>query len=210
MWKTLKRSELLTLRIVDHWGMATISRYPIVGKGKIEFPNTNNTITSNMCIYSDIKINEDTIRVYNVHLQSIQFENEDYTFIENIGEEKEAQIKGSKRILGRLKKAFIKRAPQAEAVAAHIKKSPYPVWVCGDFNDPPSSYAYHTISGNLKDSFMESGWGFGSTYAGKFPSFRIDFILHDSKHSSFDYKIINEKFSDHYPLCCTINLKKLN
>ena len=41
------------------------SKYPIVNKGYIDFPNTQNN-----AMYADIKIKEDTIRVYNSHLQS--------------------------------------------------------------------------------------------------------------------------------------------
>jgi len=33
---------------------------------------------------------------------------------------------------------------------AHVSNSPYPVIVCGDFNDIPQSYAYHSIRQSLK------------------------------------------------------------
>ena len=71
----------------------------------------------------------------------------------------------------RLKRAFVKRAKQADLIEASINTSPYPVIVCGDFNDTPCSYAYNTISTTLKDAFVESGNGFGRSYIGAFPSF---------------------------------------
>jgi endonuclease/exonuclease/phosphatase family metal-dependent hydrolase len=88
-----------------------------------------------------------------------------------------------------------------------LEKSPYPLIVCGDFNDSPASYSYYTIKGKLKDSFKESGFGMSRTYIGKMPSFRIDYILHDAKWQSFDYKTNRLNFSDHKMISCTIKLK---
>ena len=96
-----------------------------------------------------------------------------------IGEEEVAVLSGLKNILVRLKGAFKKRAVQSTAVSNHISNCPYPVLLCGDFNDTPISYSYSEIlSNNLKDAFVESGKGLGMTYIGAFPSLRIDYILH--------------------------------
>jgi endonuclease/exonuclease/phosphatase family metal-dependent hydrolase len=195
----------INLRKSDHWGMATFSKYPIVNKGKLEF---GGKYSNNSCIYSDIKINDDTIRVYNIHLQSINFMKKDYSFMDSlIDKDQDAQIEGSKRILWLLKKAYIKRAKQTDMVAEHISHSPYPVIVCGDFNDPPSSYAYHILSHNLKDAFRETGRGFGQTFiGGSVPSFRIDYILHDKKFKAYQFTTIHKPYSDHYPITCLLDL----
>lgn len=186
-----------------NWGMATYSKYPIVNKGKIFF----NEKANNLCIYTDIAIGKDTVRVYNVHFQSIRFENEDYEFVKSISDNKQREeIQGSKKILKRLKIAFIKRARQVDTVSQSIRSSPYPVIICGDFNDTPSSYTYHTLRHGLKDAFVESGRGIGNTYNGVFPSFRIDYIFHDSRFSSYSFQTIHRKFSDHFPITCVIGL----
>lgn len=191
----------LTLRDRDHWGIATFSTYPIVGKGKIKF----NTRSNNICIWTDIKINDDTIRVYNMHLQSIHFGYADNKFLEEVKKAEPAaetnEIEASKSILRKLKRAFIKRSEQADKVAQHIKKSPYPVIVCGDFNDTPSSYVYRTLGEGLEDAFVESGSGLGRTYI-NFPSFRIDYILNSPAFKTYNFRTVSANHSDHYPITC--------
>ena len=143
----------------------------------------------------------DTVRIYNMHLQSIAFGATDYQYMDDLEKNKQTEdIEHSKSIGKRLKKAFIKRARQADLISESIAASPYPVIVCGDFNDTPASYTYHRIAGNLKDAFVESGNGFGKSYVGKFPSFRIDYILHSKQFKAFDFKTIHEELSDHYPV----------
>ncbi|MEW6468938.1 MAG: endonuclease/exonuclease/phosphatase family protein [Bacteroidota bacterium] len=195
----------LTLRGYQHFGIATFSSFPMVNKGEIRFE----TRTNNICIYTDLLVNSDTIRVYNMHLQSIQMGYADYKFVEDLESNKEVdEIEGSKNLLRRLKRAFVRRAPQAEMVAEHIRKCRYPVIVCGDFNDTPFSYTYNTVKGNLNDAFIECGNGFGKTYNGIFPSFRIDYILHSGSLLPSGYYTYSESYSDHFPVSCFFELKK--
>ncbi len=187
-----------TLRDFDHWGIATFSKYPIINQGKIIFQTTSN----NICIYSDIVVNKDTLRIYNIHLQSISFSKGDNKFLDDVLSSKDAEneMKSGKIILRRLKRAFIKRAQQVGMIRTHMKICPYKIILCGDFNDTPASYAYEQLSKNLKDSFIEKGLGFGRTYAGKWPQFRIDYILHDKQIKCSKYKRSEETFTDHYPI----------
>lgn len=194
----------------DHYGIATFSKFPILKKGVLYFDKT----TANICIFTDINILTDTIRVYNCHLQSVRFGEKDYKFIESIGNDKEDESSGeeaairTKTILSRLKNAFVKRSGQVDMIAEHIRQSPHPVVICGDFNDTPISYTYHTISQGLKDAFQESGNGIGTTYAGHIPGLRIDYILHSPELYSYDYFTDKQKLSDHYAIGARLILKK--
>jgi endonuclease/exonuclease/phosphatase family metal-dependent hydrolase len=192
---------------VNFFGLATFSAYPIVHKGKIIF----RTGAGNLCIYTDLLIGTDTVRVYNLHFESIGLSEEDHMFVENMiniaqGSKEEQTFKEQgRRIIGRLKRAFISRVPQAEVVAAHISECPYPVILAGDFNDTPASYVYRLLSRNLHDAFR-SGRGWGSTYTRSIPGFRIDYILYSSHFKPYNYLRGDSKFSDHFPLSVVLNL----
>lgn len=179
----------------DFWGIVTLSSYPIVKK-EIIFSDKE---SANGGIATDIKVGNDTIRIYNVHLQSVRLSKSDYKFVKNISEENTSgQLAGIKEIVVRLKRAFRKRAIQAETIAEHMSRCPYKLMVCGDFNDIPSSYAYKVISNSLNDSFTEKGKGFSSTYIGMFPWLRIDYILHSKNMQAISYSKLPEKLSDHH------------
>jgi endonuclease/exonuclease/phosphatase family metal-dependent hydrolase len=182
-------------------GPVTFSRYPIIEMGEIRFSNS-----SNMVLFSDIKISDaETIRVYNCHFQSYQIKPEDYTIIESPGSgSNRLKLKEVFELGHKLITAFSIRAYQARKVAGHIKNCPYPVVVCGDFNDTPCSYTYRKVLGNMKDSFVESGFGISNTYHGILPSFRIDYILHTDKYYSHNYQRDRVVYSDHYPIFCVL------
>lgn len=175
----------------QYFGVVTFSKYPIVNRGEMPFASDVN----NFCIYTDVLVDEDTIRVYNAHMASIRFQKEDYKAIEE-GPNKDEAI----RLADRLKKAFVKRASQAEKIRAHMSESPYPVVVCGDFNDTPVSYAYNQLSADLNDCFIENGSGLGSTYIGAIPGFRIDYILHEPSLKNTWFYTHQQKESDHRPI----------
>lgn len=188
-----------TVKKEHHFGIATFSNYPIVKKGKVDFGYHSN----NICIYTDVVRLKDTFRIYNMHLQSIAFSKDDYKYIDDLQNDVETEdIEHSKSILTRLKLAYEKRAKQADLIEASIASSPYPVIVCGDFNDTPASYSRNKIATNLSDAFVESGNGFGRTYIGKFPSFRIDYILYSKQFKAYNFRTIQEELSDHYPVVC--------
>lgn len=177
--------------------IATFSIYPIVSEGHLTYEEKT------ICIFTDLKLQNDTVRVYNLHLASIRFRKEDYQFWSEIGQgsEQEKLTEGTSKILQKMNIAFKKRAGQVKVLEQHFLQCPYPIILCGDFNDTPSSYAYNRLSKGKVDAFVESGSGLGSTYAGDFfPSFRIDFILYSPVFQSAGFQRHKVPFSDHYPI----------
>ncbi|HEY5510599.1 MAG TPA: endonuclease/exonuclease/phosphatase family protein [Prolixibacteraceae bacterium] len=182
-------------------GPLTLSKYPIIRLGEIRFENS-----LNMVLFSDIVIKPgDTVRVYNCHFQSYKITPEDYSLIDpDKSGTNEQQLREAKLISKKMILAFAIRARQARTVAAQMRKCPYPVILCGDFNDTPLSYAYHILGRQLKDAFAEAGFGFSSTYNGLLPSFRIDYILYSPHFKALSYRCDKVELSDHFPVTATL------
>jgi endonuclease/exonuclease/phosphatase family metal-dependent hydrolase len=178
--------------------MAIYSKYNQINKETVTIKGEK---MNNICIFSDIVVKEDTLRVYNLHLASNWFNSSDYSFIYR---PKKSEIK--KGLLGiseRMRVSFKKRANEASIIRKHIDSSPYPVILCGDFNDTPMSYSYNKIKGELSDAFCLSGKGTGNSYV-KIPTLRIDYIMHDKHINSINFKTHNLILSDHYAISCEI------
>ncbi|MFN4123478.1 MAG: endonuclease/exonuclease/phosphatase family protein [Flavobacteriales bacterium] len=179
------------------FGIATLSRFPILSKSVIEFGNH----TDNLAIYTDIKFADVTVRVFNMHLESIRFRNEDYETMKNLtGVEDKVNLDGERKIAGRMKRAYKERARQAVLVRNTIQKTHHSVLVAGDFNDTPGSYAYHQVKGDLSDAFVAKGKNSGSTYVSKLPFMRIDYIMYDKSFDCTGFERVNKVLSDHYPI----------
>jgi endonuclease/exonuclease/phosphatase family metal-dependent hydrolase len=177
---------------VQYFGLLTFSRYPIVGKGEVSFESDPN----NFCIYTDLAVHGDTIRVYNAHLASIRLKTEDYRAIDRGPDQKE-----TKRLVSRISGGYQRRASQIEAVVSSIAGSPHPVVLCVDLNDTPISYAHAQLESHLKDSFRGRHFGFGGTHIGLFPFLRIDYAMHSEELNAHYLKLHEDvELSDHHPL----------
>jgi endonuclease/exonuclease/phosphatase family metal-dependent hydrolase len=183
-------------------GLAIFSKYPIKNKGEITFVNG----WGNSSIYVDLLIGKKTLRVYNVHLQSISFDKQDYNYLDEVKQKMEPKLYPSKRILVMLRNAFLKRSQQVDIMKAHMKTCEIPFIVAGDFNDTPASYAVTQMTKSLKNTFKEQGTGFGKTYNGKFPNFQIDYIATTKTIDVVNYRIIEAKLSDHFPVRSDLRL----
>ncbi|MBR7067847.1 MAG: endonuclease/exonuclease/phosphatase family protein [Bacteroidales bacterium] len=179
------------------FGMATFSRFPIVRRGELQFANTNNG-----CIYTDITVNGDTIRIYNVHLQSIRLQEHHLQFIQNVGSGTNRDVAQAETsdIARRLHGAFVKRAVQADSIASHVCRCPYAVIICGDFNDPPVSYTYRRLAHSRCDAFIESGRGIMPTYRRLWSMLRIDHVLHSKQLRALHCHSPRLEYSDHFPV----------
>ncbi len=183
------------------FGSVTMTKFPIINMGEIRFEHSRN-----ITIFTDMLIGKDTIRVYNVHLQSYHIDPKNYAVIENIELQEEKNREVFRKVAGQMKEAFEMRALQVDEIRQHVENCKYKVLICGDFNDTPVSYSYHTLSEDLVDAFVNSGHGIGRTYVGELPSFRIDYILHSQSLESFNFETLDFKYSDHLPITCDLAL----
>lgn len=188
----------------DAYGIAIFSKYPIVQSGSLDINLEQKSV--NRVQFADIKTNDRLIRVYNVHLQSIGFQKEDYEFIARKPTNIDEDISSTRRIGGRLKNAFIKRSKQAKILADHIEGCETPYIVAGDFNDTPTSYSVNKISKGMNNAFAMKGTGWGVTYNGDFPNFQIDYVMASKEFNIQSFQIIREKLSDHYPIWSDLTL----
>jgi len=178
----------------NDFGQAIYSKYKIINKGSLGFKNS-----SNNAIFIDIIKNSDTIRVYNIHLESLGIKAENVD-LADFDETK------SKKLLQRLSAAFIKQQLQVEQFLDHKNNCAYRTIISGDFNNTAYSWAYHKIKGDFKDAFLEAGKGFGETFSfNKYP-LRIDFILADKKFNINQYQSFDMDYSDHEPIMATLGI----
>ena len=182
-------------------GQAIFSKFPIIDQGNIEFPESDNLI-----VYADIRKGSDTIRVYNMHLQSIKISpdvSEMQEHVETIDQQK------SQMVFKRIGQAFTKQQLQAEILMKHKKECNYPMIICGDMNNSAFSYVYRSIKGNLNDCFEEAGKGFGETYNFKYYPARIDYIFADKSMKVKSFQNFPQfKNSDHYPIVTRLMVEK--
>lgn len=187
-----------------HFGLVIFSRYPIVNSRTVSYrPHDYNSIFQ----YADIARGADTFRVFNIHLQSLRFSGDNLRYIEDPSMKDEIDLERSKSVFNKFRKGFLKRKQQSDRIREEIEQSPYPVIVCGDFNDVPNSYAYNRIGRGLRNAFAEKGVGTGRTFYGISPTLRIDNIFSDKRFSVDQYIRLRRKLSDHYPIVADLHYR---
>lgn len=168
-------------------GLATFSRFPIINRGTVNF----STDTGNKAIFSDLLINNDTVRIYNVHFQSLSL----------------SENSGFYQLFMQMKYGFRNRPLEVDDLIDHMRLSRYPAILCGDFNDLPFSYTYQRFDGFLQNSFEKAGSGFGSTYNGKVPFIRIDNQFSDPDFTILSHRVLTDfMYTDHFPVLVVYKL----
>ncbi|MEZ4779043.1 MAG: endonuclease/exonuclease/phosphatase family protein [Flavobacteriaceae bacterium] len=170
-------------------GHAIFSKYPIVSKGAFDFEKTYNN-----SIFVDLQVGRDTLRVYNLHLQSLGI----LPTVDFL------QQRGTEKIKKRISQTFVQQQQQVDTILNHKKGSPHPIIFAGDFNNTAFSYIYKQLKEGMKDTFQERGNGLGTSfYFNKYPM-RIDFILASETLEVITFNNRKESFSDHYPIISTL------
>ena len=187
--------HLFKVRNGKFFGNIILSKYPIVGSGKISFQRS-----TNLSVYADIDHFGRKVRVYNNHLESYDVSFTGFIKKLNSNPQSEEIADGIIEVHEKMKGTFIKRSEQVDKIMQSIDESHLPAIICGDFNDTPMSYTYHRLSKGRKDSFIEAGSGFAGTYMPIWPLLRIDYILFPQEYEGISHKTDMVGYSDHYPV----------
>lgn len=179
------------------YGIVVYSKYPLIHKQTIRYTSRGNI--SNFC---DAIVGEDTIRLFNNHLESNRL------VVQDLPNEIETEsVKSSaQHVAEKLQSARAIRKEQTRIVRQTIQQSPYPVIVAGDFNAIPLSRAYLTIRNwQLRDCFLSGSKGrLGWTLSKHGLGARIDYILCSRIFRPAEFRVEKVNYSDHYPCLTTL------
>ena len=181
-----------------HAGNVTLSRRPVLYKGKLDFDKS-----TNLALYTDIQLDSTVLRFYNCHFESynISFSG----IVKAIGHKTDEMVEDTGR---KMRRSITQRPQQVEAVMRDIEECPVRSVVLGDFNDNPLSYTLHRLSRGRLDTFVQAGKGFGATFRSLWPLLRIDYILYPRDLQAVSYEVPKIKYSDHYPVIATYYEKR--
>lgn len=187
-------------------GVAIFSRFPITDSFRIRYPGPLELRAAESLIACDIDVRGQKIRVFNTHLQSVLFQQQDYERLRTIRAADDSMLDASRSIVKKLKQGYASRSKQVDIVREQLDKSPYPAIICGDFNDVPNSYTYFRIRGDRKDAFIAGSNGIGRTFSNISPTLRIDYIMPDKQFEVLQFKRHVLPYSDHYPVVTDLRL----
>ena len=171
-------------------GSCIYSKFPILKRGKINFDNSNHG-----GIYIDIKNGRDTLKIINIHFESIGLSRKDTLFVE----------RDFFSLNNKIQKTFNKQKIQASKISDFLSKIEIPAIICSDLNNNAFSIPYKKMSIEKKDAFVEAGNGFGHTYFFGFFPLRIDYILVDKSLKVLSFSTFEENLSDHKPIMAKID-----
>ncbi|MBO4635162.1 MAG: endonuclease/exonuclease/phosphatase family protein [Bacteroidales bacterium] len=169
-------------------GNVTLSRRPVVDKGKHDFEHS-----TNLALWADVRLGRQNLRIYNCHLESYNIS------LSNLVKQR-SSVEETER---KMRRSIAERPKQVAEVLRGLEASPVPSLVAGDFNDNPVSYTYFRLLRGRRDSFVRAGKGFGATYRILWPLLRIDYLLYPPALSAVSYTVDRVKWSDHYPVIAT-------
>ena len=171
-------------------GLAVFSKYPIINKGSIDYEPSFSSI-----IFVDIVKNNDTVRIYNFHLESLGV----------VPDKEYFGHKYSEKLFNSLSQSFEIQQTEISTLIDHLRGCNYKSIIAGDLNNTAYSWAYKSLKKDLKDSFLETGSRFGKTYNFKGFPLRIDFIFADKDINIINHKNYKDRYSDHYPIMATVS-----
>lgn len=189
------KGDMMQNAIGADFGVVLFSKLTIISSGKVTLPTPRG---GNQIIYADVLFQGDTIRIYNVHLQSMSINDE--ALAEHSGDSPKFQSE-LKTALKQFKRGAMYRSKQVDVLCQHIQSTSYPVIVTGDINDIPLSYTYEQLSDILTNGFESKGKGLGITYNGPIPFLRIDHQFYsESLKIEYFNTLKSVRYTDHFPV----------
>lgn len=184
--------------------LAIFSKFHLQSAKVVHFPNSTNN-----AMRVEVVIGDKTIALYNLHLQTTEFNQISggsvKAIVDNENSSELARVTGQA-----LKRNFIARVEQADSISKLALTEKIPVIVAGDFNDTPMSFVYSKIKGDvLDDAFKIAGDGYGYTYRNLMKLFRIDYVMSHREYFEvlkYDSPIMD--CSDHNPVVVHLKLKQ--
>jgi endonuclease/exonuclease/phosphatase family metal-dependent hydrolase len=157
------------------FGILIVSRFPIIDSGDV-FVSRNGY---NRIAFADVDVGSDTLRVVNVHLQSMQMKG----YHPRYSEDFEGTTHSARIVLQKLKYGVFERRRQISELIN----------------------SYKLMKKRLKNAFEESGKGFGFTYNGNtLNMLRIDNQFYSPTLESLSFETLNTvRYTDHFPLVGT-------
>ena len=181
--------------------LRTYSRFPIVGSGSLSGEGRGTSLWVDVIVGKN-----DTLRVFNNHLHSMNISSEDSSDIEhgkilNDGDRMQS-------IVDRIAKNSSIRAEYVDTLRSIVESSPYRNIICGDFNDTPMSYVYGELKNGYVDAFEQCGSGYGYTFRPMHSTLRIDYILFSSELEAESYLVDkSNELSDHLPITARLKIR---
>lgn len=179
-----------------------ITKLPVIDSGLIDFGQKTNS-----CVWADVMYNNQKVRVYSIHLSSNNVTTRTNTLLQTGDVRERTTWSSMKDLLRKYKNSAIQRSQQADLIIRDMERFDGPVLVCGDYNDTPMSYVIHKMKKGLKDSYVTAGSGYSWTFSGTIPLLRIDYILYSDDFNANKFSVLNQSFSDHYPIIGSYKLK---
>lgn len=195
-----KPESNLPYQHTDELLLGTYSRYPIVRKMAILHYPENKECTA---IRTDIRIENDTISLFNVHLASFNVEKKELK-----PTRADALIRRNTRtIFHRMNRTFRLHQNQIKVIRQAIEECPHPVILGGDFNAVPNSFEYFYLGKDLSDAQVTAGRGPAVTKDDLSYPLRIDYLFADPRYQWTDHRVMKQiTISDHYPVSATLLL----
>ncbi|TYA71538.1 endonuclease/exonuclease/phosphatase family protein [Seonamhaeicola marinus] len=172
--------------------LAFFSKYPIINSGVLDFLNSKNN-----GMFADVNYKNDTIRIYNLHLES---------FHVRINSRTTYTKYGMFKVLKKISHSQKIKEEQVKLVKDHMNDFDGKILVCGDFNSTQYSSAYLKLKEGKKDTFIEKGNGLGTTYSLNRYPLRLDYILVDEDIEVLSHKNYDLNYSDHEPVFTELKL----